>query len=80
MKIARAAPIIAGEKPMATRNVQDSSTTPTRSATTKKQEFLMFLILAVLIWPVITMAFIGAYGFIVWFTQMIFGPPGPPAV
>ncbi|WP_343868727.1 periplasmic nitrate reductase, NapE protein [Caenispirillum bisanense] len=65
---------------MATRNVHDSAAAPTRPAATKKQEILMFLVLAVLIWPVITMAFIGAYGFIVWITQMIFGPPGPPSV
>lgn len=40
----------------------------------------MFLILAVLIWPFLSVAIVGGYGFLVWMTQLIVGPPGPPAV
>ena len=38
----------------------------------------MFALLAVLIWPVIAVAVVGGYGFVVWMWQLVFGPPGPP--
>lgn len=44
----------------------------------RKGERLVFTLLAVLIWPVIAGAVVGGYGFLVWITQMIAGPPGPP--
>ncbi|TDG12627.1 periplasmic nitrate reductase, NapE protein [Seongchinamella unica] len=42
----------------------------------KKTEFRSFLLLAFLLAPAITIAIVGGYGFIVWISQMIFGPPG----
>lgn len=48
------------------------------SAPTKRDEILAFAVLAVLIWPVLAVAFVGGYGFLVWMYQMAFGPPGPP--
>ncbi|AWU96850.1 periplasmic nitrate reductase, NapE protein (plasmid) [Azospirillum ramasamyi] len=47
---------------------------------TRRREIAMFLLLAVLIWPVLSIAIVGGYGFIVWISQLILGPPGPPAV
>lgn len=44
----------------------------------RRQELFMFVLLAVLIWPVIAVAVVGGYGFIVWMYQLVFGPPGPP--
>ena len=44
----------------------------------RRHEFFVFLILAVLIWPFIAVAFVSGFGFLVWIWQMIFGPPGPP--
>lgn len=44
----------------------------------RRAELATFIVLAVLIWPVIAVAFVGAYGFTVWMWQIIFGPPGPP--
>ena len=41
-------------------------------------EALVFVLLAVLIWPFIAVAIVGGYGFIVWISQIIAGPPGPP--
>ena len=38
----------------------------------------LFLLLAFGIWPVIAIGVVGGFGFLVWFWQMIFGPPGPP--
>ncbi|WP_085558103.1 periplasmic nitrate reductase, NapE protein [Azospirillum agricola] len=46
----------------------------------KRREIAMFLVLAVLIWPVLSVAVVGGYGFLVWMSQLILGPPGPPPV
>ena len=42
----------------------------------KKTEFRSFLLLAFLAAPALSIAIVGGYGFIVWISQMIFGPPG----
>lgn len=44
----------------------------------RRAEMVVFLTLAVLIWPVIAIISIGGYGFLVWMWQIVFGPPGPP--
>ncbi|KAA0578551.1 periplasmic nitrate reductase, NapE protein [Azospirillum sp. B21] len=46
----------------------------------RRREIAMFLLLAVFIWPVLSIAVVGGYGFIVWMSQLILGPPGPPPV
>jgi len=46
----------------------------------RRLEFLTFLILAFGIWPLVAVGVVGGYGFIVWMFQVVFGPPGPPAV
>ncbi|MDR6772158.1 periplasmic nitrate reductase, NapE protein [Azospirillum sp. BE72] len=46
----------------------------------RRREIAMFLLLAVFIWPVLSIAVVGGYGFAVWMSQMILGPPGPPPV
>lgn len=43
-----------------------------------RSEWLAFIILAILIWPVIAVGVVGGYGFLVWMSQLIGGPPGPP--
>ncbi len=53
------------------------SATPPR-APTRGRELFAFLILAVVIWPILSVGIVGGYGFLVWMTQMVFGPPGPP--
>lgn len=45
----------------------------------RRRELLAFLILAFGIWPIVAIGIVGGYGFLVWFWQMIFGPPGPPS-
>ncbi|MGR5119077.1 trimethylamine N-oxide reductase system protein TorE [Vibrio astriarenae] len=40
-------------------------------------EWKSFLIIAVLLFPVLSVALVGGYGFIVWMLQVfVFGPPG----
>ena len=53
---------------------------PPADGTTRRRELAMFLLLAVFIWPVLSVAVVGGYGFVVWMSQMILGPPGPPPV
>ena len=45
----------------------------------RKSELLTFFILAFGIWPIVAVAVVGGYGFLVWMWQIVFGPPGPPA-
>lgn len=56
--------------------------TPTATADpgAKRREIVMFLLLAVVIWPILSIAVVGGYGFLVWMSQLIMGPPGPPHV
>jgi len=42
----------------------------------KKLETRSFLLLVVVLAPVLAVAIVGGYGFLVWFSQMFFGPPG----
>ena len=43
----------------------------------KWREAIMFLTLAVFIWPVIASAFVASYGLAFWIYFMLAGPPGP---
>lgn len=49
---------------------------PTRA--TRLRETLTFLVLAFGIWPIISIAVVGGFGFVIWMFQIIAGPPGPP--
>jgi len=51
---------------------------PGPAQTTRREEIVAFVVLAVLIWPVIAVGVVGGYGFAVWMSQLVFGPPGPP--
>lgn len=44
----------------------------------RRQELFMFVLLAILIWPIIAVAVVGGFGFSVWMYQLLTGPPGPP--
>jgi nitrate reductase NapE len=46
----------------------------------RRREIQAFIILAIVIWPILAVAIVGGYGFVVWMSQIIFGPPGPPPV
>jgi nitrate reductase NapE len=43
-----------------------------------RAEFLVFAIIVAFIWPVVAVGVVGGYGFLIWMTQLILGPPGPP--
>lgn len=47
--------------------------------TRRWQERLTFVVLALGIWPLVAVAVVGGYGFLVWMIQIVVGPPGPPS-
>lgn len=52
---------------------------PLSDISAKRREFAVFLFTTLVIIPGAAVAVVGGYGLIVWVSQMIFGPPGPPA-
>jgi nitrate reductase NapE len=42
----------------------------------RAQELRSFLFLSVVMAPVLAVIFVSGYGFVVWMSQLIFGPPG----
>jgi nitrate reductase NapE len=42
----------------------------------KKTELRAFLFLTVILAPVLSIAIVGGYGFMIWIYQMVAGPPG----
>lgn len=53
--------------------------TATPQPANRGQELLVFLLLVFVLLPALTVAFVGGYGFVVWMSQLVTGPPGPPA-
>ena len=49
-----------------------------QSPRVRRAETLAFLILAFGIWPLVAVAVVGGFGFLVWMWQLVYGPPGPP--
>ncbi len=49
----------------------------TAAQSRKWRETVMFFVLAVLIWPFLASAFVGAYGLAFWIWFRLNGPPGP---
>jgi len=45
----------------------------------KPEETRLFVFLLVFLFPLLSVVTVAGYGFIVWISQMIFGPPGPPS-
>lgn len=44
----------------------------------KGDEARVFVFIAVLLFPLLAIALVGGYGFIVWMMHTFMGPPGPP--
>lgn len=44
----------------------------------KSKETRLFLFLVVCLFPILSVAVVGGFGFLVWMYQLIAGPPGPP--
>lgn len=48
------------------------------SNTRKRDEILVFIFLIVFLFPLLAVAVVGGYGFLVWMLHHFTGPPGPP--
>lgn len=44
----------------------------------KRHEFRLFIFIIVFLFPILAVAVVGSYGFLIWMSQIIMGPPGPP--
>jgi nitrate reductase NapE len=44
----------------------------------RAKETRLFLFLVACLFPLLSVVIVGGYGFIVWFSQLLLGPPGPP--
>lgn len=44
----------------------------------RRHEFRLFVFLIVFLFPILAVAVVGGYGFIIWMSQIFMGPPGPP--
>ena len=42
---------------------------------TRRREWLTFLFITLILLPGLAVAFVGTYGFVVWMSQIIYGPP-----
>jgi nitrate reductase NapE len=42
----------------------------------KKTEFRSFVLLVVILAPILSIAIVGGYGFVVWMSQLLLGAPG----
>ncbi|RJF94116.1 periplasmic nitrate reductase, NapE protein [Sphingomonas cavernae] len=43
---------------------------------TKRRELQLFLFLTVVLFPLLAIGIVAAYGFVVWMWQLMMGPPG----
>ena len=52
--------------------------TPVESAPgqRKREEWRSFVFLAIVMAPLLSGLLIAGYGFLIWFTQLVMGPPG----
>ena len=60
--------------PLILRIMNDNATNSTTAAE-KKRELLGFLFLTVITAPVLSVLVVSGYGFLVWFYQILAGPP-----
>jgi nitrate reductase NapE len=44
----------------------------------RREELIVVAVIVAFIWPVVAVAVVGGYGFLIWMSQLILGPPGPP--
>jgi nitrate reductase NapE len=56
----------------------DAPLNGTVPAASRGAELLVFASIAAFIWPVVAVGVVGGYGFLLWMSQLILGPPGPP--
>jgi periplasmic nitrate reductase NapE len=63
---------------MLDRSVKHDAQPDKAGGTGRRAELFVFAVIAAFIWPVVAVGVVGGYGFLVWMSQLILGPPGPP--
>jgi periplasmic nitrate reductase NapE len=56
--------------------MQDDNNNPPVDIEQKRKEWRLFVFIIVFLFPILTVAFVGAMGFSIWFYQLLAGPPG----
>ena len=56
----------------------EGATNNNTSVDRKKAELKAFLFLTIAIAPILSVLIVGAFGFAIWISQLILGPPGMP--
>lgn len=59
-----------------TRSSELSSENSSGNRSEKNTEIRLFIFLTVVLFPLLSVMLIAGYGFAIWISQMIFGPPG----
>lgn len=63
-------PCLIPYRPQAEGEAMADNTVPS-----KRDERIAFILLAVLLAPALSVAIVGGYGFIIWMSQLVLGPP-----
>lgn len=56
--------------------MQDENNNLSASIEQKRKEWRLFTFIIVFLFPILTVALVGAMGFSIWFYQLLAGPPG----
>ncbi|MGR3362748.1 MAG: periplasmic nitrate reductase, NapE protein [Maritimibacter harenae] len=56
--------------------MDEHSSAPEPHSASKGQETVAFLFLALVLFPILAVVFVGGFGFVVWMQQLLLGPPG----
>ena len=68
-----------GREAFMLEKVEESDARPENPLKTgRRAELIVFAVIAAFIWPVVAVGVVGGYGFLIWMSQLILGPPGPP--
>lgn len=59
----------------ASTSSRDNPPTASEPSVTKRREWRMFGFIVVFLFPLLTVALVGAYGFSIWMYQLLAGPP-----
>jgi nitrate reductase NapE len=43
----------------------------------RRKEWRLFIFIIVFLFPILSVAIVGGYGFVIWMYQLLAGPPGP---
>ena len=52
-----------------------TTTEPSCSPDEKRSEWRAFLFITLVLFPILSIALVGGWGFLVWISQMLSGPP-----